>query len=106
MGSVEAFVAEVVDAGPRMRRVIFDVPHLDQLTMPGAGDEAVGVYVPDDDEGRNYTVRHRGPGANQLTCDFVLHERGVASGWARRAAAGDRVVLDQARSGYRAATTS
>ena len=84
MGSVEAFVAEAVDAGPRMRRVIFDVPQLARLTLPGAGDEAVGIYVPDDDEGRNYTVRHRGPGDNQLTCDFVLHERGVASDWARR----------------------
>ena len=106
MGSVEAFVAEAVDAGPRMRRVIFDVPQLARLTLPGAGDEAVGIYVPDDDEGRNYTVRHRGPGDNQLTCDFVLHERGVASGWARRATAGDRVMLDHARSWYRPEATS
>lgn len=106
MDVVEAFVAEVVDAGPRMRRVVVDVPQLVQLNLPGAGDEAVGVYVPDDQEGRNYTVRHRGPGENQLTLDFVLHERGVASGWARRATVGDRVVLDHARSWYRPEATS
>ncbi len=51
MDVVEAFVAEVVDAGPRMRRVVVDVPRLAQLNLPGAGDEAVGVYVPDDQEG-------------------------------------------------------
>jgi NADPH-dependent ferric siderophore reductase len=104
--AVEAYVAEVVDAGPRIRRVVFDVPRLPQLNLPGAGDAAVGVYVPDDAEGRNYTVRRRGPGDDQLTCDFVLHERGVASGWARAATVGDRVVLDHARSWYRPEATS
>ena len=86
MGSVEAFVAEVVDAGPRMRRVVFDVPQLAQLTLPGAGDEAVGVYVPDDDEGSQLhrpAPRSRRPTSSP--CDFVLHQRGVASDWARRA---------------------
>lgn len=106
MDVVEGWVAEVVDVGPRMRRVVFDVPRLAQLKLPGAGDEAVGVYVPDDPEGRNYTVRHRGPGEDQLTCDFVLHERGVASAWARTATVGDRVVLDHARSWYRPEPTS
>jgi NADPH-dependent ferric siderophore reductase len=101
VNEVEGYAAKVVDAGPRVRRVVFDVPRLAELKLTGAGDEAVGVYVPGDSEGRNYTVRHRGPGADQLTCDFVLHERGVASGWARRAAVGDRVVLDHARSWYR-----
>ena len=105
MDEVEGYVAEVVDAGPRIRRVVFNVPRLAQLSLPGAGDEAVGVYVPDDPEGRNYTVRRRGPGDHQMTCDFVVHERGVASGWARRAAVGDRVVLDHARSWYRPEAT-
>lgn len=101
MTVVDGFVAEVGDVGPRMRRVVFDVPQLADLHLPGAGDEAVGLYVPDDEEGRNYTIRHRGPGDSQLTCDFVLHERGVASGWARQATVGDRVTLDHARSWYR-----
>jgi NADPH-dependent ferric siderophore reductase len=89
-----------------MRRVVFDVPTLAELNLPGAGDEALGIYFPDEPEGRNYSVRHRGPAENQITCDFVLHQRGVASDWARRATVGDQVVLDHARSWYRPGPTT
>ncbi|MEU0498434.1 siderophore-interacting protein [Mycobacterium sp. NPDC006124] len=98
---VEGFVAMVDDVGPRMRRVVLDVPLLADLSLPGVGDEAVGLYFHDSPEGRNYTIRRRGPGKAQVTCDVVLHERGVATEWARRATVGDRVVLDHARSWYR-----
>jgi NADPH-dependent ferric siderophore reductase len=103
MGTVDGSVADVADIGPRMRRVVFDVPRLAALPLPGAGDEALGIYFDPDDEdtGRNYTVRRRGPGPNQITCDFVLHQRGVASDWARAARVGDRVAFDHARSWYR-----
>ncbi|MBJ7336891.1 siderophore-interacting protein [Mycolicibacterium sp.] len=107
--SAEGFVVEASDVGPRMRRVVFDVPRLHDLELPGAGDEAVGVYFPsagDAADGRNYSVRYRGPGANRITCDFLLHQRGVASDWARRAEVGDRVVLDHARSWYRPEDTT
>ncbi|MDX1892199.1 siderophore-interacting protein [Mycolicibacterium sp. 050158] len=104
MATISATVAAVGDAGPRMRRVVLDVPELAQLALPGVGDEAVGIYFPvdgaGDPDGRNYTIRHRGPGVNQLTCDFVLHRRGVASDWVRTATAGDRLTLDHARSWY------
>ena len=121
-------VAEIGDVGPRLRRLVLDVPQLAGLHLPGGGDEAVGVYFPvpgqsspppmecrdgvwdhygaERPEGRNYTVRHRGPGPDQLTVDFVMHPRGVASDWVRRAGIGDRVLLDHARSWYRPEPTS
>lgn len=103
MGIVGGVVAGVADIGPRMRRVVFDVPHLAELPLPGAGDEALGIYFDpaDEETGRNYTVRRRGPDTNQITCDFVLHQRGVASDWARTARIGDQVTFDHARSWYR-----
>ncbi|MCV7419600.1 siderophore-interacting protein [Mycobacterium yunnanensis] len=101
---VEGFVVRVDDVGPRMRRVVLDVPKLADLNLPGVGDEAVGLYFPSEPDGRNYTIRHRTE--RQLTCDFVLHERGVATGWAQRARTGDRVVLDHARSWYRPESTT
>lgn len=129
MAPVYGSVAEVTEVGPRIRRVVFDVAQLDALDMPGGGDEALGIYFPaagtsspppmefrdgewdyfdptDAPEGRNYTVRRRGPGPQQVTCDFVLHRRGVASDWARRVAVGEQVVLSHARSWYRPDSTA
>ncbi|MET0703852.1 MAG: siderophore-interacting protein [Mycobacterium sp.] len=107
MGTVYGSVAAIADLGPRMRRVVFDVPDLAELNLPGAGDEALGMYFgTDEDEGRNYTVRSRGPGAHQITCDFVLHQRGLASDWARQAKRDATVVLDHARSWYRPEPTT
>lgn len=112
MGTVYGTVADVGDIGARIRRVVFDVPELAALPLPDAGDDALGIYFPapgetgppamnDESEGRNYTVRRRGPGPGQITCDFVLHQRGLASDWVRRAQPGQQVVLDHARSWYR-----
>ncbi|BDX34937.1 siderophore-interacting protein [Mycobacterium antarcticum] len=106
MTTADGFVAEVSDVGPRMRRVVFDVPRITELRLPGAGDEALGVYFSDGTEGRNYSVRRRGPGEHQITCDFVIHQHGLASDWARRARVGDRVRLDHARSWYRPAPST
>lgn len=110
MGTVQGVVTAVGDIGPRIRRVVFEVADLDALALPHAGDAAVGIYFPapgrpgppamdGQPEGRNYSVRHRE--GNRLTCDFVLHERGLATGWVRQASQGQRVVLDHARSWYR-----
>ncbi len=102
MGTVHGRVTGIADIGTRMRRIVFEVSGLAELKLPGAGDEAVGIYFgTEEDDGRNYTVRSRGPGDDEITCDFVLHQRGIASDWARRARTGDRVILDHARSWYR-----
>jgi NADPH-dependent ferric siderophore reductase len=105
---VNGSVAGITDIGPRLRRIVFDVPDLAELRLPGAGDEALGIYFPlngddpsQEPEGRNYTVRRRGPKPHQITCDFVLHQQGVASNWARGTRIGEQVALDHARSWYR-----
>ncbi|SIR62081.1 siderophore-interacting protein [Williamsia sterculiae] len=124
MGTVFGAVVAISDPGPRIRRVVLDVPFVDDLGLPGVGDEALCVWFPapgaaappamqcrdgvwqyyDPDtvpQGRNYTVRTAGPGRKQLTVDLVLHERGVASDWARSVQIGGQVVLSTARSWYR-----
>jgi NADPH-dependent ferric siderophore reductase len=107
VSTVYGSIADIADVGPRIRRIVFDVPDIETLNMPGAGDEALGIYFgTGEDDGRNYTVRSRGPGTAQITCDFVLHQRGVASDWARTAQIGDQVGLDHARSWYRPEPTT
>lgn len=105
MTIVDGFVVDASDLGPRMRRVVLDVPRLAELDLPGGGDEALAIHFPApgvvEPDGRNYTIRYRGPGSTQVTCDFVLHRRGLASDWARAADVGDRVLLDHARRWYR-----
>jgi NADPH-dependent ferric siderophore reductase len=110
MGTAQGVVTEVSDIGPHIRRVVFEVLDLDSLGLPEAGDAALGIYFPEpgqpgppemdsEPEGRNYSVRRRD--GRQVTCDFVLHERGLATRWVRRAAPGQRVAVDHARSWYR-----
>lgn len=104
---VAGVVAEVSEIGPRLRRVVFEVPEIEVLGLPDVGDAAVGIYFPspglsDPDaeaEGRNYTVRH--VDGRYLTCDFVLHDTGLATRWVRHATPGQRVRIDHARSWYR-----
>jgi NADPH-dependent ferric siderophore reductase len=43
---------------------------------------------------RTYTVRDFDPATGEVTIDFVIHDGGVAAGWARRAAPGDRIGLN------------
>lgn len=124
MGTVFGAVVAVTDLSPRLCRLVFDVPKIDELHLPDAGDDAVGIYLPDEPHtaprameyrdgtwayhdvdttpvGRNYTVRHRGPGPRQITVDFVLHDHGPATTFARDVRIGDQVVLAHARSWYR-----
>ena len=124
MGTVFGAVVAITDLTPRLRRIVFDVPDVADLGLPDSGDDAVGIYFPRSGEncppameqrdgvsayfdtdaappGRNYTVRLRGPGPRQITVDFVVHERGVASDWVRSVERGDQVVLAHARSWYR-----
>ena len=110
MGTVFGAVVAISDPAPRIRRLVFDVPSLPDLGLPGDGDDAVGIYFPEPGEtappamecrdgvwayfdldtaphGRNYSIRTAGPGTRQITVDIVLHERGVASDFARSARA-------------------
>jgi len=129
VGTVFGTVVDAFAVGPRIRRIVFDVPDLADLPLPGGGDDALGIYFPNPGEpcpppmqcrdgvwdyfdadatpdGRNYSVRYFDGGTRRITCDFVLHERGVASDWARRARVGEQVVLSHARGWYRPESTT
>lgn len=112
--------AEVVATsalGPAMRRVVLGGPGLRGFVSTGVGDEYLRVFLPRPGEReptlpvvegagwrfpdgvpesplRTYTVRRFDPVEGEVTIDVVLHERGVASGWARRARVGDVVGLN------------
>ena len=111
---IRAEVTDVSDLSARLRRIVLDTPELGRLGLPDVADAAVGVYLPGPglrhapepsadgaSEGRNYSVREHDAAANRLTVDVVLHEHGLGTDWARRAATGDTVVLGHARSWYR-----
>lgn len=129
MGTVFGIVVDAIDVGPRIRRIVLNVPDLADLPLPGGGDDALGIYFPEPGqssppamqcrdgvwdyfdvdktpEGRNYSVRYVDPDTRLITCDFVLHERGVASDWARRTEVGQQVVLSHARGWYRPESTT
>lgn len=103
MSFSHASVVETRQLSSRLRRLVLRVDDPDALGVKPAGDSAVGVYFDPHDhpdgEGRNYSVR-RHDGA-LVTLDIVRHAGGPGTRWASRATAGDRVVLDHARSWYR-----
>jgi NADPH-dependent ferric siderophore reductase len=75
-----------------------------RLFLPRAGDREPTLPVADgsgwrfpagvpESPIRTYTVRRFDPVEGEMTIDVVLHERGVASSWARAAQVGDVVGL-------------
>lgn len=92
--------AEVVATsplGPGMRRLVLGGPGLRDFRTTGVGDEYVRLFLPGPDgheDLRTYTVRRFDAVASEVTIDVVLHERGLASTWARTARVGDPVALN------------
>ena len=97
---------------------------MSQLTLPTAGDTAIGIYFPNVNDqtpppmecrngvwgyynrhvappGRTYTVHLCEPAVKRLTIDFVLHGSGLGTEWVQRATLNDQVVLAHANSWYR-----
>lgn len=124
MGYSFARVTAAADLNPRLRRIRFEVPDLGQLGLPGAADEAVGIYFPRDGESapppmqlrdgvwayhdvdplpdaRNYSVRAVDPETRSMTVDFVVHSHGPATVWAQHAEPGNEVAMSHARGWYR-----
>lgn len=125
MGYAFASVVETVQLNKRLRRIVLEVPELDRLQLPKAGDAAVGIYFPDANRpkrpppmdcrdgvwgyydattappGRTYSIRNHDPIANRINVDVVLHGHGVGSTWAQTAALASEVVVAHARSWYR-----
>lgn len=125
MGYAFASVVETVQLNKRLRRIVLEVPELDRLQLPKAGDAAVGIYFPAANRpkrpppmdcrdgvwgyydattappGRTYSIRNHDPIANRINVDVVLHGHGVGSTWAQTAAVASEVVVAHARSWYR-----
>jgi NADPH-dependent ferric siderophore reductase len=90
-------VESVTALTPKMRRIVFTSPELADFVSLGA-DDHVKAFVPDATapQGvamRDYTPRAFDAERNALTMDFVLHEAGPASDWARRARPGDQLDI-------------
>lgn len=96
-----------------VRKVEQITPHLQRITMGGPEladfriDQAaqwVKVFFPvqGDQEplGRAYTVRRHRPALAEIDLDFVLHETGPLSDWARNAKVGDVMQLAGPRGGF------
>ena len=99
-----------------MRRVVLGGPGLADFASTGVGDEYLRVLFPAPGETepalpavvdgvldysridlgllRTYTVRAHDPARGEVTLDFVVHDEGVASTWARDAAPGAVVGLN------------
>jgi NADPH-dependent ferric siderophore reductase len=121
-----AVVVRVEDVTPSLRRVVLGGPGLADFESTGVGDEYLRILFPaegqtepelprivdgnldwgsiDLDRLRTYTVRHHDPTAGEVTIDFVVHEGGVASTWARTAQPGDVVVVNSPTGMYEPAS--
>jgi NADPH-dependent ferric siderophore reductase len=75
-------------------KVMFPRPGASQVVLPAWGPEgpvlAEGQSMP---ASRTYTPRFWSPESRELTVDFMLHESGLASDWARTAKAGDVMAV-------------
>jgi NADPH-dependent ferric siderophore reductase len=117
-----AEVVRVEELTPWLRRVVLGGPGLADFESTGVGDEYLRVMFPPEGETephlpvvedgvfdfgqvdlallRTYTVRGHDLAAGEVTIDFVVHEGGVASTWARHAKSGDVVGLNSPTAMY------
>ena len=111
-----AEVVRVEDLSASLRRIVFGGPGLAEFASSGSPDEYLRVVVPargqtepvlptvvdgvldygsiDMDLLRTYTVRRHDRDAGEVTIDFVLHDHGVVTAWARAAGPGAVVGLN------------
>ena len=122
-----AEVVRVEDLSASLRRIVFGGPGLAEFTSGGSPDEYLRVVVPaagqtepvlptvvdgvldygsiDMDLLRTYTVRRHDLDAGEVTIDFVLHDHGVVTTWARAVGPGAVVGLTLPTGMYDAPTT-
>ncbi len=87
------FVAKVERVTPAMARITFNAPDLADFSSP-AHDDHVKLFFPGATTAgeplkRDYTPRRFDAARQQLVIDFVLHDGGPATSWAKSAAIGD-----------------
>jgi NADPH-dependent ferric siderophore reductase len=71
------------------------LPHIDEQgrwTYPDGGQQAIRCST--------YTVRYHRPESGEIDIDFVVHDGGLASEWARKAQPGDIITLNRPRGLY------
>jgi NADPH-dependent ferric siderophore reductase len=120
-------VRSVEDLTPKMRRIVVGGPDLQgleidepaasvRLLLPPPGEAAIVMptwagnqfELPDGRRApiRTFTPRHLDTERLELTIDIVLHEVGLASGWAGAAAPGDEVAISGPGRGYEIDTSA
>ena len=87
-------IADVVDVGPRMRRItVTGEPLARFVALPG---QDVVVHVSDGHGGgvsRRYTIRNLNNETRRLDLDVVMHGHGPGAAWAASVATGDDVEV-------------
>ncbi|AXH00376.1 siderophore-interacting protein (plasmid) [Deinococcus wulumuqiensis] len=89
-------VKAVTDLTPSLRRITLTGDDLTDFHSPGADDHIKVFFASadgDDLTGRDYTPRAFRPDVLELDLDFVLHEHGMATTWARNADIGDELLI-------------
>ncbi|GAA5504027.1 NADPH-dependent ferric-chelate reductase [Deinococcus xinjiangensis] len=89
-------VKAVTDLTPSLRRITLTGADLADFETPSADDHVKLFFTPDDGGeaiGRDYTPRNFRREALELDVDFVLHESGVATTWAKQARVEDELVV-------------
>lgn len=98
-------VTSVEDITPSRRRITLGGPELDGFTSAGFDDHVKVIVDPGDGEGRqatmrDYTPHHFDPAAGTFQIDFVMHDAGPVTDWARHARAGDNVIIGGPRGSF------
>lgn len=80
---------------PALQRITLGGPDLAGFDSP-APDDHIKLFFPNGTDAavmRDYTPRRFDAVRNELTVDFVLHQAGPATEWARNACVGDEIIV-------------
>lgn len=72
-------------------RLVFPDPDTGELRLPEENDRSLLTWPRPKPPSREYTVRRFDPALLELEIDVVLHDRGLASDWARTVRPGERI---------------
>jgi NADPH-dependent ferric siderophore reductase len=98
----ELTIARIDDLGPGFAAITFTGEALADFTSLSFDDHVKLMFADEDgqDVRRDYTPRRFDREARELVIEFALHGDGKASGWARRAVAGQRALVGGPRGSF------
>jgi len=98
----ELTIARIDDLGPGFVAITFTGEALADFTSLSFDDHVKLMFADQDgqDVRRDYTPRRFDREARELVIEFALHGDGKASGWARRAVAGQRALVGGPRGSF------